>query len=81
MGDESCAMIVSEIDAKTKACPFGDAHKTVKANGGNCIASACMLWRQGYSPMKGDVGFCGLSGQGEQSVLLLDPANPVFVSR
>lgn len=64
-------MIVTEDEAKTKSCPFGDGKKDVKNNGGNCVASKCMLWRPAISNDRNDIGFCGLSNQDSQIVKVI----------
>lgn len=49
-------MILSELQAKTKRCPF-----IALADGrGNCVASGCMLWR--YHGRENQLGQCGAGG-------------------
>ena len=67
---EEKAMIVTEVEAKTKICPLFAITYNMHGDA-NCIASLCMAWRREKDTygddygkdIQEDQGFCGLGGK------------------
>jgi hypothetical protein len=67
----SITFCISEVDAKTKWCPFVGMTR-FNHQSEECIASACMAWRwvgthisdgqDGLTPSNDTHGYCGLAG-------------------
>jgi len=64
-------MILTEVQAKIKLCPFTFSNPT---EGTHCEASSCMIWRwidkrkiypDKLDRPKGMIGYCGIAGKPE----------------